>query len=39
MTQKLAFAPYSHHFDKLEKKPFDVIYCLYKWSNLIACYA
>ena len=25
--------------DKHEKKPFDVIFCLYKWSNLIGCYA
>ena len=28
MTRKLAFAPYSHHFDKLEKKPFDVIWSI-----------
>ena len=39
MTRKPAFAPHSGHFDKHEEKPFDVIYCLYKWSNLIGCYA
>ena len=38
MTRKPAFAPYSAHFDKHENRPFDVIYCLYKWSNLIGCY-
>ena len=26
------------HIDKHEKKSFDVIHCLYKWSNLIDCH-
>ena len=30
LERALAFALHSAHFDKHEKKPFDVIYCLYK---------
>ena len=39
MTRKLAFASHPAHFDWHEKKPFDVIYRLYKRSILIGCYA
>ena len=37
MTRKPAFAPHSAHFDKHEKKPFDVIQM--KQSHWLLCIA